>query len=100
MCLYLKLQVTQQKRHNLDFYQSYNLAIYPFDQLLQALEVRSLDPLKRYRDFPEDERYRFRPDYVEKPGIVRTMVEAAEESSRRRLHEIQQPGETPFSDPP
>lgn len=70
------------------------------DQLLQALEVRSLDPLKRYRDFPEDERYHFRPDYVEKPGIVRTMVEAAEESSRRRLHEIQQPGETPFSDPP
>jgi hypothetical protein len=58
------------------------------EQLLRALEARSMDPMKRYRDLPEDEHNRFRQDYVENPGMVRRMTGEAEKSSHDRLREI------------
>jgi hypothetical protein len=58
------------------------------NQLLRALEIRSLDPMKRSRDLPDDEQNGFRPDYVENPGIVRGMTDEAEKSSHERLREI------------
>jgi hypothetical protein len=58
------------------------------DRLFQALERRALDPFKRYRALPEDSRNSFRGDYVENPGVVRRMVDAAEQASGRRLKQI------------
>jgi hypothetical protein len=57
-------------------------------RLFRALEVRALNPMKRYRDLPEDKRNSFRSDYIENPGIVRKMVDAAEKSAGLRLKEI------------
>jgi len=57
-------------------------------KLFQALINRASNPFKRYRDLPEDPRNQFRPDYVEKPGIIRAMTDIAEVASQRRLHEI------------
>lgn len=57
-------------------------------RLLHALEMRALNPMKRYRDLPEEKRNSFRSDYVENPGIVRKMVDEAEETAGLRLKEI------------
>jgi len=57
-------------------------------RLFQALERRALDPSKRYRALPEDSRNSFRADYVENPGVVRRMVDAAEQAAGRRLKQI------------
>lgn len=57
-------------------------------RLFQSLENRALNPIKRYRALPENSQNSFRSDYAENPGIIRKMVAAAEESSRRRLKEI------------
>jgi hypothetical protein len=53
--------------------------------LFSALQNRASNPLKRYRDLPEDERIHFRTDYAENPGLVRKLVDAAEATSSRRL---------------
>jgi hypothetical protein len=58
--------------------------------LFLALQNRALNPLKRYRDLPEDEHIHFRPDYVENPGVVRKLVDAAEAASSRRLSALRE----------
>ena len=56
--------------------------------LFRALERRSLNEFKRYRDFPEDKKNSFRPDYLENPGVVRRLVDSAKRTSALRLEEI------------
>ena len=67
-----------------------DLFLLPADiaPLFEALERRALNEFKRYRDLPEDKNNRFRPDYVENPGLVRKLVDTAEKASHLRLKEI------------
>ena len=59
------------------------------NRLFRALERRALDPLNRYRDLAEDALNPLRPDYTERPGIIRKLAEKAEETGRKRLMELQ-----------